>query len=178
MNLLFLLLLAGAPVILFILHLIALAVLKKKKKINIMLLSIYGWAFVIVLMILFFVLWPMGTGPSRPPSSGCTGFEHVTPIDCKADNSGMIELVLTNEVGAKVELKNVSADVFGISCTIPYNPATKPQLRAGQSINLNVTGCTFNGVGEYYKADITILYKNIVSGMDHNSVGGCYGIVE
>ncbi|MEA3254800.1 MAG: hypothetical protein U9Q22_03080 [Candidatus Altiarchaeota archaeon] len=149
----------------------------KKAQTSVEYLLTYGWT-VIIIGVALVALWQMDVFKTPAPPPGCTGFEQVTPIDCKADNSGMIELVLTNEAGARIKLNTVSAEVFGKACTLDYNPGTKPELRAGQTIKLNVSGCTFNGVGEYYKADITIAYHNVVSEMDHNSVGECHGAVE
>ena len=149
----------------------------KKAQTSVEYLLTYGWT-VIIIGIALVALWQMDVFKTPAPPPGCTGFEQVRPIDCKADNSGMIELVLTNEAGARVELTAVNAEVFGEPCTIPFPTPPNPPLRAGQTIKLNVSGCTFNGVGEYYKADITIAYHNVVSEMDHNSVGECHGSVE
>jgi uncharacterized protein (UPF0333 family) len=150
----------------------------KKAQTSVEYLLTYGWT-VVIMGIALVALWQMDVFKTQPPPPGCTGFEQVRPIDCKADNSEKkIGLVLTNEAGAKIELRSVSADIFNTACTNPYNPGVKPQLRAGQTIQVNVTGCTFNDVGEYYKADITIDYHNVVSQMDHNSVGECHGAVE
>ena len=148
----------------------------KKAQTSVEYLLTYGWT-VIIIGITLVALWQMDVFKTPAPPPGCTGFEQVTPIDCKAENSGKIGLVLTNEAGARIELNSVSADVFGTACVL-YSLPPGTQLRAGQTIQVNVTGCTFNGVGEYYKADITIAYHNVVSEMDHNSVGECHGSVE
>lgn len=105
----------------------------------------------------------------------CIGFSQIKPIDWKADSSdNKIVLILTNEAGVKVSLDSVSVDVFDNTCSKNVNE----ELRAGQSIQVNITECTFPSIGDYYKAEISIDYTNLVSKIKHRSVGVCEGAVK
>lgn len=137
-------------------------------------LTTYGWA-ILVILVVGVVLWQMGAFKPPPAPPDCTGFSQVRPIDHIADGSASrMGFVLTNEAGVKVELNRIDVDIFGSTCSKNVNE----ELRAGQSIPVNVTGCTFPGTGDYYRADIEIEYTNLASGIVHKSVGECHGSVE
>jgi hypothetical protein len=51
-------------------------------------------------------------------------------------------------------------------------------MRAGEAFQVIVPNCDFPEAGEYYKSEIIIVYRNVASGIDHNSVGECFGPVE
>jgi MFS family permease len=137
--------------------------------IGIVILLIAGFAAIAVFL---YEPWTVQLPEGGP---GCTGFSQVKPIDWKASSDGQLHLNLMNDAGLKIRLNNISVSVFGESCS--DNIADR-EMRAGEFVVVNVTDCNFPAVGEYYKTDITISYASIASGIDHNSVGECHGVVE
>ena len=73
-----------------------------------------------------------------------------------------------------LRLDSVSVDVFGNTCSKNVNE----ELNVGRVTQVDVTGCTFPSIGDYYKAKITIDYTNLLSKIKHRSVGVCEGNVE
>lgn len=143
-------------------------------------LMTYGWMLVIIAIVAV-VLYQYGvfTPPTTPP--GCTGFSQASPLDWKASvqDDGNLTLTVINNAGTKIRLTGVNATIFdnGV-CEWNEGPA---ELRAGQVMQLSMAPCLDSGSpgeGEYYKAEITIVYENVASGIDHNSVGECHGSLE
>ena len=148
-------------------------------------LMTYGWMLIII-AIVGVVLYQYGvfTPPATPP--GCTGFSQAKPIDQKASaaNQGNLTLTLLNDAGTKITITQVNATIFSNpTCSTGANGAISLDMRAGEVIQLNMPQACIGssgtpGAGDYYKADIIIVYKNVASGIDHNSVGECHGTLE
>jgi hypothetical protein len=143
-------------------------------------LMTYGWMLIII-GIVGVVLYQYGvfTPPATPP--GCTGFSQAKPMDWRASiaNNGNLTLTLINDAGTKIRVNSVNATIFTNPVCNWAGPAQ--DLRAGQVIQLSMANCITPGsisAGEYYKADITIVYQNVASSIDHNSVGECHGSLE
>jgi len=143
-------------------------------------LMTYGWMLIII-AIVGVVLYQYGifTPPPTPP--GSTGFSQAKPIDCKASvqNSGNLTLTLINDAGTKIRITSVNATIFDNAVCI-WGPGSR-DMRAGEVYQLSMAPCLSTGSpgsGEHYKAEITIVYQNVASGIDHNSVGECHGTLE
>jgi hypothetical protein len=144
-------------------------------------LMTYGWMLLIIAVVAV-VLYQYGvfTPPTTPP--GCTGFSQAKPMDWKGSatqNNGNLTLTLINDAGTKITLTDVNATIFDNPMCEWEGP--DEELRAGQVIQISLGDCLITrspGAGEYYKAEITIVYKNVASGIDHNSVGECHGSLE
>jgi uncharacterized protein (UPF0333 family) len=143
-------------------------------------LMTYGWMLIII-GIVGVVLYQYGvfTPPTTPP--GCTGFSQAKPIDWKMStaNNGNLTLTLINDAGTKINITRVNATIFNNNPCAPWTVAQV--LRAGEVIQLSLGTCITAaslGSGDYYKADIIIVYQNVASGIDHNSVGECHGTME
>ena len=139
-------------------------------------LMTYGWA-ILIIAVAVVVLYQMGVFKPFPTPPGCTGFSQVRPVDWKASKAGSnLTLVLSNDAGVKIQLKEINATVNGKECT--KLPITD-EMRAGQTLAVGIQDCLgVPEVKEYYRADMVISYKHIASGLDHNSVGECHGSAE
>jgi uncharacterized protein (UPF0333 family) len=143
-------------------------------------LMTYGWMLIII-AIVGVVLYQYGvfTPPATPP--GCTGFSQAKPIDWKMStaSNGNLTLTLINDAGTKIRITSVNATIFN-NAVCPW--AGSQEMRAGDVFQLSMTPPCLStgspGSGEYYKADITIVYQNVASGIEHNSVGECHGSLE
>jgi|WetSurMetagenome_2_1015567.scaffolds.fasta_scaffold02842_10 hypothetical protein len=143
-------------------------------------LMTYGWMLIIIAIVAV-VLYQYGvfTPPATPP--GCTGFSQAKPIDWKMStaDSGNLTLTLINDAGTKIRITSVNATVFSNSlCT---TGVIAQDLRAGEVYQQSLGSCVLTGSpgsGDYYKAEIVIVYMNVASGIDHNSVGECHGTIE
>ena len=111
--------------------------------------------------------------PLEPP--GCTGFSQVNPLAWEADSYGKsMQLKIFNDAGTMVHLNRVNIDMLNGSCSKDINK----DLRAGESYEVNVSGCIIRASGADYKADINISYSNVASGINHSSSGECRGKVK
>ena len=143
----------------------------------------YGWMLLII-GVVGVVLYQYGVFTQPPTPPGCTGFSQAKPIDQKASwtsntGNGNITLTLINDAGTKIQITKVNATIFNNA--VCQWTGTQ-DMRAGEVIQLSMAPCIGSsgspGSGEYYKADIIIVYKNVASQIDHNSVGECHGTLE
>jgi len=133
---------------------------------------------ILIVMVVGVVLWQMGAFNPPSASKGCRGFSQMTVLDWKASvASNALQLTLTNEAGAKLRLDTVMASINGKGCD-SLSPSL--EIRPGKTYQANLTNCGISGSkqGEYYQANITVVYKNVGSDIDHNSVGKCWGGFE
>ena len=155
-------------------------------------LMTYGWAILIVGFV-GLILWQMGIFKITPSQPGYSGFSQVRPLDWALYSNGTLSLVLVNEAGTRVNISQhgVIASIFGDACCCSTPPCMLPAcppastvtLRAGETTKVdvdcsNVVSSRHIIAGEYYRAKINISYRNLVSGMDHRSIGECWGTVS
>lgn len=134
----------------------------------------YGWA-ILIMAFAAVVLYQMGIF-DLPTPPGCTGFSQVGIMDWKAvSTEGALHLSISNDAGTRIRLVSVNASIFNNECA---EEAINYDMRAGEIYSVNLTDCVLPGVGDYYKAYITVTYRNIASDLEHNSVGECHGPVE
>lgn len=143
-------------------------------------LMTYGWA-IVIMGVVVIVLWQMNVFNPATTPPGCTGFSQVRPIDWRAvKSSNNISLSLRNDADTKMILTRVDVNITGRGC---YTGGMSKEMRAGETYTLGVegNGCVADWIPDarqYYRADITIYYKNIASDIEHRSVGECHGTVE
>ena len=139
----------------------------------------YGWAILIMSMAVI-VLWQMGafTPPTTP--QGCTGFSQLFPTDQKASSvESNVTMTLLNDAGVKVRLTEVNITMGTVKCHWPPTLGFYKDLQAGENYLVGFPAtCTPPTKGTYYRADTTIVYQNLASNINHNSVGECHGSVE
>jgi hypothetical protein len=141
----------------------------------------YGWA-ILIMGVVAVVLWQMGVFNPATTPPGCTGFSQIRPADWRAvKSSNNVSLTLSNDAGTKIRLDEVNVTINGVSCVKILGGV---EMRAGATYPVGSsdtpTDCP-NLVPDakgYYRAEITIVYKNIASEIDHRSVGECHGTVE
>ena len=188
MDLLFLLLL-GATFIVIILYPI-LSVLKKEKKTRSMMLSIYGWAFVIVLIV-GLVLWQLGSSPPMG-SIVVTGFSKLKPLApsiAYIASNGEFTVSFVNTIGTNITITNASVTdkldesvIWSRPLINDVDPTTNPQtMRAGSTFKLDAND---NGAGRYegdpFDLEITITYEMVMDGIkiSHMETGRIRGPIE
>ena len=188
MDLLFLLLL-GATFIVIILYPI-LSVLKKEKKTRSMMLSIYGWVFVIVLIV-GLVLWQLGSSPPMG-SIVVTGFSKLKPLApsvAYTGANGNFTVFFSNALDTHVKIINASVTdkldesvVWSRPLINDVYPTTNPQIIAsGDSFKLDASD---NGAGRHegdpFDLEITIQYTSVIGGIKtkHRETGRIRGPIE
>jgi uncharacterized protein (UPF0333 family) len=147
----------------------------KKGQTSLEYLMTYGWMLLII-GIVAVVLWQMGIFEKQTIPPGSTGFSQAKPLDWKASYSDRtLTLTLINDAGTGILLTDVNVTTFTNTCSVN---GLNREMRAADAFQVIVPDCDFPDAGEYYKAEIIIVYQNVASGIDHNSVGECHGPVE
>ena len=147
----------------------------------------YGWA-VLVILIVAVVLWQMGfLELSKNVSPDKRGFSQVTPLDWSLSASGALVVVVQNNAGTILDLRDATGGTAAIItsggqgiCTnlvsgVPFNGFRPAATRA-----IQFTGCPMaTGIknGDYYRVNLTLSYVNPSSGLPHISNGVIWGPV-
>ncbi|MBD3261529.1 MAG: hypothetical protein GF334_07595 [Candidatus Altiarchaeales archaeon] len=149
-------------------------------------LMTYGWA-VLVIMIIGVAIWQMGLLESGPAVAGSRGFSSLVPIEWLASSDDSVSLVIQNNAQTLVDVKSISVGVVAGgsgSCEVtsdwsdPYIEDFRPGATNLTTI-ASASGCTIDGgVGEYYRLNLSIVYRNKASLLDHTSYGLIWGPVE
>jgi hypothetical protein len=146
----------------------------------------YGWA-VLVILAVGVVIWQMGIlnmGADTTP--GQRGFSQITPLDWKcatgsSPNTGVLTITFTNEAGTMLNISTANATMTagGSGGCASAQGVPVSVLRPAQSTVISFTGCPVTGKkGEYYRADVGIVYVNPSSGIEHLSYGKLWGPLE
>ena len=129
-------------------------------------LTTYGWAFLIILIMIgtlayFGILNPGNILPNR-----CTFGSEFQCLDYQLQTA-QLKLRLKSSVGEPIDVSSItftsdSTTVF--SCTVP--PAMPTSWKSGDVKELTWTGCTDGGLvqGEKGKVGITLRYNSVTSG--------------
>ena len=143
-------------------------------------LSTYGWA-ILFIAIIGVVLWQMSVFnlPSPPPD--CRGFSQIRPADWVLKDDGNFTMVIVNEANTKLYLSanGVTATIVDKGkCTGDWPSSTEQFLPgASKQVYIDCSNLNFNE-NEYYQIILNVSYTNVASGMQHNSVGKCWGSVD
>ena len=149
--------------------------MNSKSQSSIEFISNYSIVLIIILILIFFI-WQSGI--LKPPvPRGKTGFFGVVPVDWSVSaRNNSLYLTLRNDLDESIALKEIDAKIGNVKCN---NVTTNLKLRSGEIYITNLT-CNISKKyieGEYYKADIEILY-NTSTGFEHSSVGEVHGPIE
>lgn len=145
-------------------------------------LMTYGWA-ILVILGLGVVLWKAGIlNVGKDTTPGQRGFSQVTPIDWKLSTGRNLSVRITNEAGVILNLTNINATLIAGgsgACTGTVYGAPLAVFRPAQSVTVTISNCPVSGVsGDYFQADVGIIYTNPSSGIDHLSFGKVWGPIE
>jgi hypothetical protein len=146
----------------------------------------YGWG-VLVVLVAGVVLWQLGfldMGSNVTPDK--RGFSQVTPLDWGMGTDSNLRVVIQNNAGTIVSIKDTGTDAYVIIggtgsglCSgakiLPF--VTSGDIRPGATTNITFTSCPLSStkVGVYYKVNMTIAYVNPASGLSHKSNGVLWG---
>lgn len=142
----------------------------------------YGWA-ILVILGLGVVLWQMGIlSIGQETTPGERGFSQVTPVDWKLSSSGVLSVTVANEAGVILNLTEANATLTaggsGV-CTGAVTGVPVSVFRPAQSVSITFSNCPVTDkMGDYYRAEVGIVYDNPASGIEHLSYGKLWGPIE
>ncbi|MDD5112022.1 MAG: hypothetical protein PHG85_05715 [Candidatus Altiarchaeota archaeon] len=142
----------------------------------------YGWA-ILILLGLGVVLWRMGIlSIGQDTTPGERGFSQVTPLDWRCLKSGSVQITVTNEAGVILNLTAANATITSGgsgACTGTVTGVPITVFRPAQSTTITFNGCPItDNVGNYFRAEIGIVFANPSSGIEHLSYGKVWGPIE
>ena len=145
-------------------------------------LTTYGWAFLVILIMIgtlayFGILSPSGILPNR-----CTFGAEFQCIDYKL-TSNSLDLRIKNNVGEAITATSITFNTEAITnFTCSTNPTPPSSWRSSEVVSLAWSGCTGGGLtsGEKGKIGLTITYYNAASSSTYSKQvkGEVYAAVQ
>jgi len=138
-------------------------------------LTIYGWVFLIIVIVLS-SMWSMGLNdPQAFTKKGCIRFNNLGYKDHRFSYSGDFLLKLSNDVGETVKIKN-----FTVVLTDFYYLANTTEFSAlpGDDVNLVTFGGPQNlakHTSKYYTVNVRVDYSVPASLSGHFETATCTG---
>ncbi len=129
-------------------------------------LTTYGWAFLVILIMIGTLAYFGILNPSKILPNRCNFGAEFQCIDYQLSSSGF-KMRLKNNVGEAIDISLIS---LGTESTAPYTcttpPANPASWKSGEVKDLAWTGCSGGGViaGEKGKVLVTVRYYSVASG--------------
>jgi len=139
-------------------------------------LMTYGWAILVVLVVIgalayFGVLTPTAFLPSR-----CQFSTGLVCLDKQITSDGVIAFRINNGLGTAIDIKAIGVNDssrFYTGCPAGVDLATPVTILAGQEKTVTITNCAPNDVevGMRIKASVTLAYSDRTTGFNHTVIG-------
>ena len=155
----------------------------KKAQASVEYLMTYGWA-ILVMLGIGIVIWQMGVlniGEDTTP--GNRGFSQIVPLDWRCQADGTLTLTVTNEAGLILNVSSANATMTSGGsglCSGAVSGVPVSVFRPAQTLTITFDTCplTTTESGDYYRAEVGIVYTNPQSGIEHLSYGKVWGPLE
>jgi len=147
----------------------------KKSQAALEFLTTYGWAFLVILIMISTLAYFGILSPSRILPNRCNIGSEFQCLDSQI-TSTTFKMRLKNNVGEPIDVSAInfqSESVTPFSCTNPVPPAPPAGLnvwKSGDVKDLLWTGCSGGGVvqGEKIKVGLTVTYNTVTSGATYS----------
>ena len=144
---------------------------KKKSQAAMEFLMTYGWAILVVLVVIGALAYFGVLDPSKFLPTKCTLTAGYT-CDQYLGTDGVFQIRLTNGAGRQIELQNftLEPDAYTGVC---YNDSTK-LLKVGETYNLNIDCGGVLGsldIGQRIKGDVVFMFEDKQSGFTRTARG-------
>lgn len=129
-------------------------------------LTTYGWAFLVILIMIGTLAYFGILNPSKILPNRCNFGAEFQCLDYQIASSGF-KMRLKNNVGEAIDISSISLgteSATAYTCTTP--PANPTAWKSGEVKDLAWTGCSGGGViaGEKGKVLVTLRYYSVASG--------------
>ncbi len=154
--------------------------MKEKAQTSLEFLMTYGWAILIVLVIVV-VAWQWGFfNPGGAVKKGSSGFWGVRPIDFSYNTDGDLILSLKNGVGGGINITEVEVRGGTITYTDPMSTplSITPGLQSTYSLSGSTSGLRGGGIGSSYDLFLSIEYNDSRTQEFYRSSGKIWGSIE
>ncbi len=139
-------------------------------------LMTYGWAILVILIVLA-VLWQWGLfNPSGTMKSGQSGFWGVVPYDYKYEGgSGTFSIILQNNIDNEVEIEQIN-----VSTTTSFNSISPVEMVSAGNLSMeyNIAGLDAYSSGSSYEVFVVIAYNDSRVNITLLSSGRIWGSVS
>jgi len=154
--------------------------MKKKAQTSLEFLMTYGWAILIILVIVV-VAWQWGFfNPAGVVRNGFSGFWGVKPIDFSYKENGNLELSLKNGVRGGINITDVEVRGGTITYTDPMTTplSISPGSQSLYSLSGITSGLQGGGIGSSYDLFLSIEYNDSRTLEVYRSSGKIWGSIE
>jgi len=146
----------------------------KKAQTALEFLMTYGWALLIILVILV-VAWQWGLFNPRTVKRGSAGFWGLVPGDFAFTSGGTLKISLENQIGSPVNITTINVTIENENT---YVQIPNVQINPGENYNRDFTGFSSKPAGSKFEGFISIEYIDDRTGETYRSSGKIWGGVE
>ena len=143
----------------------------KKSQAALELLTTYGWAFLVILIMIGALAYFGILNPSKILPNRCNFGAEFQCLDYQiSTTSGTFKLRLKNGIGEAIDVTSMALSTESVTAyTCTTAPANPSGWKSGNVTDFTWTGCTGGGLtaGEKGKVLITIRYNAVVSGSSY-----------
>lgn len=154
--------------------------MKEKAQTSLEFLMTYGWAILIVLIIVV-VAWQWGFfNPGGAVKEGSSGFWGVKPLDFSYKVNGDLELSLKNGVGGGINITEVVVRGGAVTYTDPMTTplSIPPGSQSIYSLSGGTSELQGGGIGSSYDLFLSIEYNDSRTQEFYRSSGKIWGSIE
>ena len=153
----------------------------KKSQAALEFLTTYGWAFLIILIMIGALAYFGILSPSKVLPNRCSFGTEFTCLDHKL-TAITLDLRLKNNVGEAIDVTDVDFETEAKEVFTCTNPTLPTSWKSGDVKELSFTACDGGGLiqGEKGKVGIVITYNNVASGSTYSKQvkGEVYSTVQ
>lgn len=148
---------------------------KKKAQTSLEFLMTYGWAILIIIVVLV-IAWQWGLFQQQGRiSPGYSGFWGVVLGDFSFNSEGLLRLSIQNEINARVNLTKINVTIEGDKYS---DSSLNVQLDSGGRYTWSRTFSPRIPAGQRFEAFVSIDYKDERTSETYRSSGMIWGNVE
>jgi hypothetical protein len=147
--------------------------MKTKAQTALEFLMTYGWAFVIIIVLLV-VMWQFGLFSPKNTEKGNAGFWGLVPTDFAYTSGGTLTVSFENQIGSVVNITKINATVG----TEKHSDSMNEVVIAGGRKPWSYVFTSKNPAGSRFEAFISVDYIDDRTGETYRSSGKIWGGVE
>ena len=138
-------------------------------------LMTYGWLFIAIIIVMV-IAWQWGLFDfSGTVTPGSAGFWGVVPTDSRLLSAGVLDIALTNNVGADVTVTSINISSGSSSVTYP----TPTDIPIGRTVTISsISGLSAQRAGDNFNIFVIIEYNDSRTGDIFRSSGNIWGTYE
>jgi hypothetical protein len=144
----------------------------KKAQAALEFLTTYGWAFLVILVMIGALAYFGVLNPQKYLPEKCMLTTGLDCVDYQIRSTGAVNIQLVNNIGS-----TISISTFNVS-NVPISCGTYNNIASGTNVSITCAGLTVPSVGDKVKFPINIVYTKSGGGYSRMAYGEIFATVQ